>query len=60
MNGKKTKTYKEIKAELDDIIIKLGEDIDIEDAIEKYEKATVMIAELEKILKRTKLKINKL
>ena len=55
------KTYKELRTELDELMSWFdGEDIDVEQALAKYEQAEQIIKQLETYLKDTELKITKL
>jgi exodeoxyribonuclease VII small subunit len=55
------KSYKELRTELDDLMSWFdGDDIDVEQALTKYEQAEQIIKELEAYLKETELKITKL
>jgi len=55
------KSYKQLRAELDEIMIWFeSDDIDVEQALEKFAQAEKIIAELEKFLSDTELKIKKL
>lgn len=47
----KARTYKQIKQELDEVLIKLQDpETDLDDAIKLHEKGKLLIAELEKYL----------
>jgi exodeoxyribonuclease VII small subunit len=55
------KTYKQLRTELDDLMNWFdSEDIDVEQALAKYEQAEQIIRQLEAYLKDTELKITKL
>lgn len=54
------KTYKQLQAELDKLMAQLQDDeLDVDTAIVTYEKATKLIAELQKHLKSAENKLNK-
>ncbi len=56
-----TKTYRELRAELDELMAWFDQDdIDVEQALLKYEEAQKIVAELEEYLKETELKIKNL
>ena len=55
------KSYRQLRAELDDLMAWFDQDdIDVEQALSKYEDAKKIIAELEVYLKNTELKISKI
>lgn len=55
------KTYKQLRTELDELMNWFdSEDIDVEQALAKYEQAEQVIKQLEAYLKDTELKITKL
>lgn len=55
------KNYKQLKEELDEILEKLDSDsLDIDTAVDYYEKAKILISETEKYLAATKAKIKKI
>lgn len=57
----KKKTYQQLKTELDEVLEWFDSgDIDIEEAVEKYEKANKLLKELEKLLSEAELSIKKL
>jgi exodeoxyribonuclease VII small subunit len=54
------RTYREIKAELDDVIEQLQDpDTEIDQALKLYEKSQKLIAELEAYIGSVKKQINK-
>lgn len=54
------KTYKQLQAELDQLMAKLqGDELDVDAAISTYEAATKIIAQLQKQLKTAENKLNK-
>lgn len=55
------KSYKQLKEDLEQIIIKLeSEDTDIDESVELYEAGQKLVDQLEKYIKKAELKINKL
>lgn len=57
--AEKTKSYKQLKEELDVIIVELESSAeDIDKAIEQYKKGQTIIAKIEEYLKKAKVKIN--
>lgn len=55
MANKESQSYKELREELDEIIMKLqDESIDLDEALELYEAANSLVVKLEKYLKDTK------
>ncbi|HEX5455925.1 MAG TPA: exodeoxyribonuclease VII small subunit [Candidatus Saccharimonadales bacterium] len=57
--AKKTKSYRELKDELDRIVLELESTTDdIDKAIEQYKQAQKTIAEIEKYLDKAKSKID--
>lgn len=55
----KTKSYKELRKELDDVLAELETSADdIDKAIEQYKKGQEIIAKIEKYLQKAKIKIN--
>jgi exodeoxyribonuclease VII small subunit len=55
MANEKAKPYKALREELDEIISKLQDDsIDLDEALELYEKANSLVAKVETYLKDTK------
>ncbi len=55
------KTYRELRTELDDLMVWFdNDDVDVEQALAKYGEAKKIIAELEKYLDDTELKITKI
>jgi len=57
----KQMTYQQLSAELDDIMVQLqAEDIDIEAAVEAYERGMKIVTELEKQLKTAENKVKKI
>jgi exodeoxyribonuclease VII small subunit len=61
MNSKTSKSYRQMATELDQIMqwFESG-DIDIDEAINKYEEARKLIVEMEKYLKTAENKIKKI
>jgi exodeoxyribonuclease VII small subunit len=61
MNNKTSKSYRQMASELDQIMqwFESG-DIDIDEAINKYEEARKLIVEMEKYLKTAENKIKKI
>jgi exodeoxyribonuclease VII small subunit len=61
MNSKTSKSYRQMAAELDQIMqwFESG-DMDIDEAIKKYEEASNLINEMEKYLKTAENKIKKI
>jgi exodeoxyribonuclease VII small subunit len=61
MNNKTSKNYRQMASELDQIMqwFESG-DIDIDEAINKYEEARKLIVEMEKYLKTAENKIKKI
>jgi exodeoxyribonuclease VII small subunit len=58
--SEKKKTYRQLRDELDQILFWFdGEDLDVDEAIEKYDKAKALIAELESYLAASEQKITK-
>lgn len=58
---KKDKSYAELKSELDQLLELLqSEDIDVDDAIDKYERGIELVGKLEAKLKLAKNKVTKL
>lgn len=54
----KSKTYRELNAELDDVLVKLQDpELDIDEAAQAYEKGLQLIAQLEKHLEQAENKI---
>ncbi len=57
----KAKSYRELSEELAEIIAWFeGESVDLEQAIEQYEKAMKLLAEMEKYLKTAENKVKKI
>ena len=57
----RTKTYAELKEELESILVQLESNTDdIDKAIEQYKKGQEILAEIEKYLEKTKAKIDTL
>lgn len=55
------KTYKELQAELDEVLTALqSDDVDVDEAIELYEKGMKLANELETYLKTAQNKVTKL
>lgn len=58
---KPDKTYAQLKAELDELLELLqSEDIDIDEAVERYQRGTELVKLLETKLKQAKSKVTKL
>jgi exodeoxyribonuclease VII small subunit len=58
--SEKKKTYRQLRDELDQILFWFdGEDLDVDEAIEKYDKAKALIVELESYLAASEQKITK-
>lgn len=58
---KMDKTYAELKAELDELLELLqSEDIDVDEAVERYQRGTELVKLLEAKLKQAKNKVTKL
>lgn len=56
--AEETKTYRELKKELDEILLELETNTDdIDKAIEQYKKAQDILAKIEKYLDKAKAKI---
>ncbi len=56
-----TKTYKQLQAELDEVMEKIqAEELDVEEAIKLFERGEKLIAELELYLKTAENKIKRL
>jgi len=54
------KTYKQLQAELDELMSRLDDnDLDVDAAIETYEKATKLITQLKEHLKKAENKLSK-
>jgi exodeoxyribonuclease VII small subunit len=61
MAEKKGKTYKQLSDELDKLVAWFESDqVDLDEAIVKYEKVEKLIGEMEKHLKSAENKINKI
>lgn len=57
----KIKTYKQLSAELAEIIDWFeGEEVDLDEALEKYEQAARLMAELEQYLKTAENKVRRI
>ena len=55
------KTYKQLQAELDEVMDKIqAEELDVEEAIKLFERGEKLIAELEQYLKTAENKIKRL
>jgi exodeoxyribonuclease VII small subunit len=59
MAKSESKSYSVMQAELDEVLAALQSDVDIDRAIELYEKAQKLITELESYLKTAKNKVEK-
>ena len=58
---KATKTYQQLKAELEEVLAWFEQDdIDVDMALEKHDQAEKLIAELQKYLDETEQKIKKI
>ena len=61
MATKKSSSYQELSAELDDVMAQLqADDIDIEVAVKAYERGMTIVRELEKQLKTAENKVKKI
>jgi len=61
MTTKTTPSYQELSAELDSVMAQLqAEDIDIEKAVQAYERGMTIVQELEKQLKTAENKVKKI
>lgn len=61
MTDKKTLSYQELSAELDEVMARLQtEDIDIEEAVKAYGRGMTIVAELEQQLKNAENKVKKI
>jgi len=61
MTAKTTPNYQELSAELDSVMAQLqAEDIDIEKAVQAYERGMTIVQELEKQLKTAENKVKKI
>lgn len=59
--AEKKKTYRELKAELDTLMVWFErDDIDIEEALKKYQQAEKLISEIEALLSSAALTVKKL
>ena len=57
---KATKTYRELRSELDDLLKWFdGDELDVDEALEKYSQAEALINEIENYLDKVKAKITK-
>jgi exodeoxyribonuclease VII small subunit len=59
--AKSSKTYREMSAQLDDILMWFESgDVDLDEAVAKYEEAQKLLDEMEKYLKTAENKIRKI
>lgn len=57
--AEKTKSYRQLREELDNVLAELETSMDdIDKAIEQYKKGQEIIAQIEKYLDKAKIKIN--
>lgn len=57
---KSTKTYRELRSELDELLKWFdGDELDVDEALEKYSQAEALINEIENYLDTVKAKITK-